>query len=143
MKSKYTSAWFLCGGDVKDLKVGELLRVTSNLKQIVTKPTRKSKILSVIVTDLHEYYKEPVILPPVLPDIEGTCMPSDHSNPLALPYTDTSQPRLQSYKYINVRPTPDSSIRSFGSWISSEPFHNINESQDPTVNVENFNNIVN
>ena len=142
LKSKFPSAFFIGGGDINDMRTSELLRITPNPKQIVTNPTRQNKILSVIVTDLHAYYSEPLVLPPVQPDIPGVGMPSDHSTPIAVPYTDTSKPRLKTYKFINVRPTPDSGIRNFGKWILRDPFEEVGESEDPTTNVEKFNSII-
>ena len=70
-----------------------ILALTPKFQQIVRKPTRGNKILSVIVTDLHQFYKDPEILPPINPDIIGKGKPSDHSTPFAEPITDWSGPR--------------------------------------------------
>ena len=62
MKStKYPSAYFLLGGDINDLNVNLLLNILSKFSQIVPRLTRGSKTLSVIVTDLSEYYQNPEI----------------------------------------------------------------------------------
>ena len=44
---KYPKAFFIAGGDINDLKVSEILEISSAFRQIVTKPTRQGKILSV------------------------------------------------------------------------------------------------
>ena len=69
-------------------------------------------------------------------------MPSDHSTPVAVPYTDTSKPRLQTYNFTSIRPIHDSAIQQFGNWIANDPFQDVSEAKDPTVNVEVFNSII-
>ena len=44
---------------------------------------------------------------------------------------------------MHIRPTPDSAIRQFGAWISTESFNKIKEDDDPTINVEKLNKIIN
>ena len=89
------------------------------MKQLVKKPTRKNKILSVLITDLHRYYHEPTIISPIEPDEAGKGKPSDHSTPIAYPYLDTSKPR-NLRKLVSVRPLPESGMRRFGQWITKE-----------------------
>ena len=141
LKIKYPSAFFICGGDINDLKVDHLLTITNNLRQIVTKFTRKQKILSVIITDLHSHYDEPTIFPPVKPDLPGVGKPSDHSTPFAPVHLDTSKIRKR-YRLCTVRPLPDSRIRQFGKWIVSEPFKNVTLADNPTDKVEEFNSMM-
>ena len=95
---KYPSAFFLLGGDVNCLDISQLLCLSSNFKQIVNKPTRQGKILSVMITDLHQFYQEPNIIQPLKPDVNGLGKPSDHSVPVAVPYTDTSKPRKKEFR---------------------------------------------
>ena len=47
-------------------------------KQIVNLATRGSKTLSVIVTDLSDFSKNPIIFPPLQPDVLGVGKPSGH-----------------------------------------------------------------
>jgi hypothetical protein len=82
LKTKYPSAYFVLGGDINCLKTDLLLSISPAFRQIVLKPTRKDKVLSVIITDLHRYYQEPIILPPLKPDKLGIGKPSDHSVPV-------------------------------------------------------------
>ena len=134
MKINYPSAFLICGGDINDLKVGQLLGITKNLKQIVTKATRQGKTLSVIVTDLHAHYGEPNILDPVQPDTPGKGKPSDHSTPLAIPSTNNKK---KCYR-IKVQPFPDSGIREFGRWIVRKQFEEVFNANSPTDKVKEF-----
>ena len=85
MKLKYPSAYFGLGGDINDLDISRVLSISPKFRQIVTLPTRKDKILSVIITDLSSHYDTPTILAPVDPDIPGVGKHSDHSTPFAKP----------------------------------------------------------
>ena len=51
---------------MKDLK-----GIDPQLKQIVTKPTRGKNILDVILTNLNDFYQEPIIVRLVQPDVSG------------------------------------------------------------------------
>ena len=135
LKIKYPSAFFLLGGDVNCLDVSQLLSISSNFKQLVTKPTRQEKILSVIITDLHKSYQEPFIIKPLKPDTEGCGKPSDHSVPVAVPYTDTSKPRRREYQLKEVQPIPESKIVALGQWITTEEFTDVCEASHPTEKV--------
>ena len=117
LKIKYPDAYFILGGDVNDLNIQGILNISSNFKQIVKKPTRKDKILSVIITDLHQYYKEPEILPPIQPDILGKGKPSDHSTPFAEPIVDWGNNKSRKYETKVIRRMPQSGIQKFGQWI--------------------------
>ena len=140
--TKYPSAYFCLGGDINDLKVDLLLNISSKFKQIVKQPTRGDKILSVIVTDMWEYYQEPIILPPLLPDIVGVGNPSDHNVPFAKIYTDRRILRKPNFSKKTIRPFPDSGISEFGRWIQNEDFNEVTEAVDATEKVEALQNIL-
>ena len=52
---------------------------------LVASPTRGSRILDVIVTNMHTSYDKAVVLPPLQPDRPGHGAPGDHSVPVARP----------------------------------------------------------
>ena len=137
LKTKYPSALSICGGDINDLNPKDILDIKEELVQIVRKPTRKDKILSVIITDMHKYYSEQKIYPLVEPDETGKGKPSDHSTPIAFPHNDTSEPK-QSFKNLTYRPLPESRIRQFGNWITKESFEVVFQKEVPTDKVAAF-----
>ena len=140
--SKYPSAYFALGGDINDLKVDLLLNISPKFHQIVKNFTRESKILSVIITDLTEYYQTPIILPPLQPDVMGVGKPSDHSVPFAIKYLDRGKPRPKNFTLKEVRPFSDSRVSEFGRWIQFENFSFLNTVDDPTEKVSAFENII-
>ena len=85
--TKYPKAGLVMGGDKNSLNIAPLLSGIPKMKQIVTRPTYKSKILDVIMTNLHAADSTPVIIPPVLPDDPTRGVASDHSTALATPHT--------------------------------------------------------
>ena len=136
--TKYPSAFFALGGDINDLKVEQLLNISPKFSQLVNRPTRGQKILSVIVTDLGDFFQEPIILPPLQPDTPGIGKPSDHSVPLATTYTDRTKPKKTRYTLKNVRPFPDSGIAEFGRWLQNENFSALTLAESPDICVDIF-----
>ena len=91
-----------------------LVECHANMSQLVTFPTRKDAILDKIVTDIHSFYQDPVKLPAI-----GK---SDHCCVVLHPNKQVQKPKaVRSY----VRPITDSSIRSFGQWITLEKWEAI------------------
>ena len=79
---------YICG-DINELHISPILSFNAGLRQIVSSPTRKDKILDVIITNLNRFYDTPVIVPPVDADtLSGS--PSDHSGPVAIPIRDAN-----------------------------------------------------
>ena len=91
---------------------------------------------------MFSYYNAPVIIPPVQPDIPGQGVPSDHSVPLCVPHTDPHNPPVRQYKTIVSRPLPNSKIREFGQWITSEDWMGLSNDDSPSEQVQNFENII-
>ena len=68
LNAKYGKGLFWCiAGDTNQLKLDPILHLNPNLRSVVTKPTRintknpkKSSILDNIITDLHQWYQEPL-----------------------------------------------------------------------------------
>ena len=105
------------------MDISSILNNNLKLKQIVRSATRKNEILDVLMTNMFAYYSSPIIIPPVQPDIPGQGVPSDHSVPLCIPHTDPHNPPTHQYKTFVSRPMPDSKIRDFGQWVTSEGGH--------------------
>ena len=138
LKSSYPSCAFICGGDKNDLNVKHLLDISPNFHQIVTKPTHKDSILEVIVTDIGHFYKEPIIRPPLLPDIPGQGVPSDHMIVHAIPNKDSSKPPTRSTIIKTSRPFTTHAKLNMASWIQTESWENILACSDSSMMVDSF-----
>ena len=141
--TRYPKAGLVIGGDKNSLNITPLLSGIPKLKQIVTKPTYKSKILDVLMTNLHSAYSVPVIAPPVQPDHPGRGVPSDHRIVIATPHTLCTVPRHREYVTRSYRPLPDSGIREFGQWICSEGWGDLLDTENPTEQVHKIEDIFN
>ena len=141
--SKYQNAGLIIGGDKNDLNIGSLISGIPKVRQIVTKNTHKNKILDIIITNLHQFYQVPVIVPPVQPDDPARGVPSDHSVPLAVPLS-AAHHVTREYKTVTVRPLPESGIEEFNQWMTTfdwEPILTLSDTGvelSPTQQVDNL-----
>ena len=91
---------------------------------------------------MHKFYNPVEIRPPVWPDSAG--VPSDHFVPFTYPISSLKNDRKTKSKNITFRPIPDSKLYAFGNLIMSENWASIlNNSDLPSVQVENFQKILN
>ena len=121
LRTIHPSAAVIISGDRNDLRMDRLLTIDSSLKQIVNKPTRGPKILTVLLTDLEKLYNEPEVVPPVHVDNpSGGGVPSDHSGVVASPcsHSQTSEKRHKIARLI--RPITDSGLRNIGQVFTQE-----------------------
>ena len=132
----------LLGGDKNNMNISTLLSGIPRLRQIVTKPTHKFKVLDVLLTNLHQAYAVPIIVPPVSPDDPLKGVPSDHSTPLAVPLSGQNLHQAREYVTKVTRPMPDSGIREFGQWITTEDWSCIVNDANPSEQVTAFENLV-
>ena len=98
LKSRHPNSSIICGGDKNDLHTQLLLNIDPSFRQIVTKPTYKQTILDVLITDIGQYYLEPIIRPAVQPDNPNSASSSDHRIVFAKANTNSHQPVLKEYK---------------------------------------------
>ena len=138
LTTRYPGCGILVGGDKNKMNISSLLNNNLKLKPLVRYPTRKREILDILLTNLYPYYNNAVIIPPVQPDIPGQGVPSDHSVPLCIPHTDPHNPPTRRYKTVVSRPLPDSKIREFGQWLTSEKWEEMKEGDSPCKQVEIF-----
>ena len=103
--AKYPNAGLAIGGDKNDLNISSLLNGIPKLKNIVTKPTYKHKVLDILLTNMSSLYCVPVITPPVQPDYPQYA-PSDHSTPVATPLTSDTLQQTREYVERVTRPLP-------------------------------------
>ena len=69
-RNKFPNCGIVLLGDFNNLNISDLL-ISHNLSQIFNEPTRGSTILDLVIMDMQQFYKKPLILAPV-----GT---SDHN----------------------------------------------------------------
>ena len=120
LRLKYPTAKTIILGDRNELPVKELLKISGNSRQIVDKPTRKGKILDVILTDMQYLFKEVKIVPPVPVDEGETGIPSDHDGFLVEPLKDTP-----TNKIITVHPMSTHKLNEVGSILAKEKWNNM------------------
>ena len=139
-KIKHPDAAILISGDKNSLDEKKILALNPNFRQTVSKNTRGNKILTILITDLHSYFHNPVIIPLAPVDVPGKGVPSDHSGVLALPITTSNSQRTAESRKVKVRPLPDSLICKFGSVIVGENWSFMSDSLSTTDMVELFEN---
>ena len=77
LKSESPDTSIIAAGDFNPVSNGFNPRVINsqcNLKQVVKHPTRNSVILDLIMSDIHKFYEEPLVLAPI-----------DGSDPISFP----------------------------------------------------------
>ena len=136
--SKYPDSAIILGADMNQMDIRPILNCGLKLRQIVTKSTRKEKILDVLIMNASRYYNTPIIAPPIQPDNPNTGQPSDHSVPVCTPHTDRYTRPARIYKIIRYRPLPQSSLSQLGQWIVSQPWDSLNDDLSPTEQAKVF-----
>jgi hypothetical protein len=130
--TKYPQAGIVIGGDRNEMSITPLLTGLTRLKQLVSEATSNGKVLDVLLTNLHEYYSVPVIVPPVPADNPLQGKPSDHSVPLAKPHTIAGVDMSNIYRNKITRPMPASKINQFGQWIVTEDWECVDPADNPS-----------
>ena len=113
LKSDHPNAATIIAGDKNDLDERRILALDPSLVQLVRRPTRKDKILSIVITDLRRFFIEPKVIDPIPVDNLERGVPSDHNGVLVEPLNNLEDTRgtMKVTKY--VRPMPDSSVQQY------------------------------
>ena len=138
LKIQYPNAGILISGDKNNLDEKNILALNPDFRQMVSQNTRKNKILTILITDIHSYYHVPQIVPPVPVDVPGQGVPSDHNGVLAVPITTKDSLRTTESRKVKVRPLPDSLIREFGSILVHEDWSFLAPEMTSTELVDSF-----
>ena len=126
LRGKYGSDLnFIFGGDTNEMKLDAILDISSDLKQVVTKPTRKGKLLDPVFTTLSKFYQAPEIKPPLDNDPDKNGSPSDHKIVLIKPISNLSFSSGRTKKTIEHRPLPQSGLQRMGNWLSTHTWTNL------------------
>ena len=131
LRTKYPDSPMILGADKNTMNIRPLLNCGLKLRNIVDLPTRKGKILDVLLTNIPQFYNSPVIVPPVPCDNPTSGKPSDHFVPVSYPHTDRNNPPIRRYKTIVSRPLPEASVNQFGGWIIKESFQSVKDNVSP------------
>ena len=94
-------------GDFNDMDTDSLASEI-DFSKIVDKPTRGDNVLDKVLTNIADVYNRPAVINPI--------RNSDHRTIIVSPKATIPKPKRQK---ISIRPIRDSSIRSFGQWLTS------------------------
>ena len=141
--SKYPKAGLIIGGDRNSMNISPVIIALPRTLQIVTKHTHNDKTLDIILTNLHQYYAVPVILPPVKPDEPMKHNNSDHKYAMAVPLNIAASKNTREYNTRTVRPTPETGRKAFGAWMLSEKWESVDKATNPTDMVKELRNVIN
>lgn len=107
-ESKFPNCGIIVAGDFNRLDV-KRIKKHFRLKQVVKSPTRNDVILDFVLTNMHDYYNTPQILPPF-----GL---SDHNTVMVLPKARASNSNTRNV--ISKRDSRASCKRAMGRFLSS------------------------
>ena len=122
---------FCIAGDTNELNLNSILSLSSNLVQVVRKPTRIDPktgfeaILDPIIMTLSQFYQEPLCLDPLDPDPDKDGKKSDHRIVLMKPITVINNKSARYTRVIKVRPMPQSGIDKMRSWLMEETWDTV------------------
>ena len=138
LRSVHPKAGVIISGDRNDLSINRLLTIDTSLKQIVFNHTRGVKVLTVVLTDLYNFYQEPNIVSPVMVDIIGKGVPSDHNGVVVSPIDHDSTQTRGKKVVRSFRPLPESSILKIGEQLTKEKWEFIQPTQSATQMTDLF-----
>ena len=113
-----SSVQWIIAGDTNDLKIEKILEISEQFKQVVTKPTRGSKVLDPIITTLHSFYQEPQVLAPLDSDPDKNGTKSDHNMVTMTPVDVVNNKTSRTKRTITVRPMKESGIDKLSEWLN-------------------------
>ena len=140
LMSRYPNAGLYIGGDKNSLDLSPILQGLPRCRQIVAGNTHDNKCLDILITNLHNLYQPPVIVPGVLPDDRTKGKASDHLVPIAYPISNQSGSVSRLYQVKTTRPMPESGMREFGHWLANEEWIMIDSLSEPDLKEQQFTN---
>ena len=138
LKLQHPDAGTIISGDKNNLDDKKILALDPTFEQIVSKNTRKNKILSIIITDLKKYFHVPEIIPPIPVDVPGKGVPSDHNGVSAVPISSANSQRKCQARKVEVRPLPESLILKFGEVLANEKWEFLSPGMSSTDLVDAY-----
>jgi hypothetical protein len=128
--SKYTDGlYFIIPGDTNDLKLDSIIKLSPNMKQVVTGFTRMypPRMLDPILTTMSKFYQPPSCIPPLDPDPDCNGSPADQLMVEMRPITSLNNQPARTKRKVKIRPLPDSGLTQFGKWIAEQTWGKVYE----------------
>ena len=122
---------FILAGDTNELRLKPILDMSSNLVQIVNKPTRTDKftgkkaMLDPVIMTMSQYYQEPEILAPLDSDPDKNGTASDHNIVKVKPISTIDNQCARVTRKIVVQPFTESGIRRMTQWLMDEDWQSV------------------
>ena len=145
LSAKFSTGLHLCiAGDTNELKLNSILNLSSNLIQVVTKPTRSDPktgaeaILDPVIMTLSQYYQEPLCLDPLDPDPDKDGKKSDHRIVLLKPINEIDNRCSRTYREIKVRPITKSGMVRLREWFETQDWSQILSEDSINIKAESL-----
>ena len=139
---------FVLAGDTNELRLKPILDMTSNLVQIVNKPTRTYKftgntaMFNLVIMTMSQYYQEPEILAPLDSDSDKNGTASDHNIVKVKPISTIDNQCARVTQIFVVQPFTESGIRRIKQWLMDEDWHSVAEAKTADEKAILFQNIL-
>ena len=135
---------FIIAGDTNDLKLANILNLSSGMKQLVSGVTRLDPpaMLDPIISTLGDYYQLPVQLPPLDSDPDSNGKPSDHLIGVMRPIDTVNNKPGRVIREVKVRPLLASGLDKFETWIQNQDWHEILNEPSVDLKAEYLQNMV-
>ena len=135
---------FIIAGDTNDLKLGNILNLTHNMRQLVNNVTRLDPpaMLDPIISTLGNFYQQPVCLPPLDPDPDSNGKPSDHLIVVMKPINSVNNKPARTTREIKVRPLTKSGLANFEAWIQEQKWMEVLNTESVDTKAEILHNMV-
>ena len=138
ISSRFTNGlYFLISGDSNCLTLDPIVNLSSQLKQIVDKPTRGNAILEPVITDLHSFYQKPIIEAPLQSDTENG-EESDHKIVLVKPLNNIENKVVIEKKTIEVRHFSEENFATMGRLLGELGWSFLTESVHIDIKMKHF-----
>lgn len=140
LSAKYRSVKWIIAGDTNDLKLTQILSLNSQLKQCVKEPTRLNPpaILDPIITDLHSFYHDAKVVPPLDVDDDKDGVPSDHLMVVMEPISNTSSIKQRNKTKIEFRSLHDNGFLLLEEMLKNKDWRFVHSDISVNILMERF-----
>ena len=129
---------FLICGDVNRTPITDILDSYGGLKQIISIPTRQEATLSIVLTDLHNFFHPPIILPPLQVDDDKKGKNGDHEIVLLAPKNNAQYMVERKKRIVKSRPILESQLMKFEHDLGKVPWDEIFQNKSADEQAEIF-----